>query len=253
MRKATWAPSKGRKRAELDPRLDKRLVAYAASATCACTLVMAQSAEAKIVFTPVNIVIIGFTKVDINGDGVNDFLFSHGGAVANTGSSGYSSGVGIVEYRLANKVIGTLTPRTYPSALSARAIVSSKRTFVVNGDMERCSLDGSGTHRLGKWENAKNKYLGLKFLINGQTHYGWARLSFRNVGLCGINAVMTGYAYETVANKPILTGKQSGPEEVGAMETVDPVSLSNCTLGLYAKGTAGLDVWRRDEELGFNN
>lgn len=253
MRETTWALSKGRKRIELDPGLDKRLVAYAACATCACTLVMAQSAEAKIVFTPVNIVITGLTRIDINGDGVNDFLFSHGGAVANTGSTGYSSGVGVVEYRLANKVIGTLNPRTYPSALSARAIVSSKRNFILNGPMANCDLNGSGTHRLGKWGNAKNKYLGLKFLISGQTHYGWARLSFRNVGLCGINAVITGYAYETVANKPILTGKKSGPEEDSAMETADPVSLSGWTLGLYARGAAGLDVWRRKEEIVFDN
>jgi hypothetical protein len=56
-----------------------------------------------------------------------------------------------------------------------------------------------------------------------------------------ITAVLTGYAYETVPGKPIITGKTSGPSEVGAVERMQP------TLGVLAKGSRGLDAWRRDE------
>jgi hypothetical protein len=95
----------------------------------------------------------------------------------------------------------------------------------------------------GAWANGgkgvKDRYLGLKFAINGKTHYGWARLNVK-VGYSNevyINAVLTGYAYETVANKPIITGKTKGADVV----TVQPVSL-----GQLARGAAVLPIKTRE-------
>src|SRR5262249_42438361 len=37
--------------------------------------------------------------------------------------------------------------------------------------------NSSGTSRTyGQWRGASSRYLGLKFLIGGQLHYGWARV-----------------------------------------------------------------------------
>ena len=47
--------------------------------------------------------------------------------------------------------------------------------------------------------------------------------------------MLTGYAYETVPNKPIITGKTTGPDVI----TLDPA-----TLGHLAQGASGISAWR---------
>ena len=78
-----------------------------------------------------------------------------------------------------------------------------------------------------KWRNEKRKYLGFSFVIKGQTHYGWARMNVIGCSANGISAVLTGYAYETVANKPIITGKTKGPDVI----TLEPGSLGALAAG----------------------
>ena len=64
---------------------------------------------------------------------------------------------------------------------------------------------------VGRWGNdPQNRYLGVKFLINGQTHFGWVRLTVKSDKLLSITATITGYAYETVPNKPIFAGTAAG-------------------------------------------
>jgi hypothetical protein len=64
--------------------------------------------------------------------------------------------------------------------------------------------------RSGPWLDVKDKYLGLKFIVNGQIHYGWARLTTQQVTYCKVRALLSGYAYESDANTPIVTGQTSG-------------------------------------------
>jgi hypothetical protein len=102
----------------------------------------------------------------------------------------------------------------------------------------------------GPWAPAggteKNRYVGLKFVIGGQIHFGWARFNVRmrlpRQG--GLVAVLTGYAYETVANKPILTGQTKGADLAQAQP--EPA-----TLGRLAEGATGLEAWRPEHgEIG---
>jgi hypothetical protein len=113
---------------------------------------------------------------------------------------------------------------------------------------------GHSTTFAGHWGNKgkgeKDRYLGLRFLIKGQIHYGWARLnvSFKNGGFSGL---LTGYAYETISNKAIITGKTKGTEEDG-VDQLSPTSLTAptrepATLGLLALGSPRLPIWRREE------
>ena len=87
----------------------------------------------------------------------------------------------------------------------------------------------------GQWLYTQHRYLGLKFMIGGRIHYGWARLNVTLVAGTGIQATLTGYAYETIPNKPIITGKTKGPDVV----TLDPA-----TLGRLAQGASGVSAWR---------
>jgi len=90
----------------------------------------------------------------------------------------------------------------------------------------------------GYWQGVQKRYLGLKFYIEGKAHYGWARLTFP--GLCESGGTLTGYAYETIANKSIVTGKTKGK---------DVITVEAASLGHLAQGTSGLSAWRRTNSV----
>jgi hypothetical protein len=96
----------------------------------------------------------------------------------------------------------------------------------------------------GDWGgNPKNRYLGVKFLIKGKIHYGWIRLTVITQPL-GMTATITGYAYETVANKAITAG--SGTTAAAESEVGSPAAKSAArSLGMLAAGVDGLSIWRR--------
>jgi len=72
--------------------------------------------------------------------------------------------------------------------------------------------------------------MGIRFKIKGKSHFGWARLSVTEAAIGPayhrIYATLTGYAYETIPNKPIIAGRTHGPD----------VILKRATLGALALG-----------------
>jgi hypothetical protein len=84
-------------------------------------------------------------------------------------------------------------------------------------------LRGSASYgTAGPWKETTRGYLGLKFIIQGQVHYGWARLNV-TATTKGIYGAISGYAYETVPNKPIRTGQQGGAA-TRAHATIIPIA-----------------------------
>ena len=71
-------------------------------------------------------------------------------------------------------------------------------------------------HSYGDWVATTNRYLGLEFQINGETHYGWAELSTN--GETGVDTLY-GFAYETIPFKGILTGQTMDLPEEPAMDS----------------------------------
>lgn len=61
----------------------------------------------------------------------------------------------------------------------------------------------SGTVSNGLWNDQSSKYVGVCFLIGGNSHFGWIRMS---VADNGTSVTIHDYAYETVANASIVTG-----------------------------------------------
>jgi len=246
----------GRSSVPLRAKAEKTLLSYAAAASAAGVglLATAQPSEAKIVYTPTHTVVSPNTslKIDLNSDGIDDFTFTEfgfAGRIANTGSTHSSGFLNVRGAQSANQVIGAAhQPTGYASALAGRVMVGASGHFLSSKSqlMEGCLImQGTAVVSDGKWINAKSKYLGLKFVIHGQTHFGWARISVRKSG-CSITAVLTGYAYETVANKSIFTGKTSGPTDAADSTSLieSPVLAS---IGLLAQGFPALSVWRREE------
>ncbi len=246
-----------RRPATLTPKTEKAVFNYSvvAGAAGVSLLALAQPTEAKIVYTPARTVVSpnGSLKIDLNGDGIDDFTLTEFGFAANrvnTGSTHSGGALNVSGAQSANQVFGVASVNIgYASALAAKVSVGASDPFLAGKSqlMEACLImQGSTLVDRGKWINAKNKYLGLKFVIRGQTHFGWTRLSVRRSG-CAITTVLTGYAYETVAKKSIPTGKTSGP-----VEAADLISPSNApvppALGLLAQGADGLAIWRKEQE-----
>ena len=236
--------------------LEKSLSAYASAAVAAgvSLAAIAASAEAKIVYTPVHTTILANedVSIDLNHDGIADF------ALYNRAGSGFAAlSVGCALH----STLKMLAPRgetciyrtnqiwgrgvasgRFASALPAGVKVRANKAYFQGGfRYSVAAMGGVGYGRYGKssnsdgqWLYAKHRYLGLQFVIKGQVHYGWARL---NVTLKHgqIAAILTGYAYETIPNKPIITGKTKGP---------DVIMLDPATLGNLAGGASQIPAWR---------
>jgi hypothetical protein len=100
----------------------------------------------------------------------------------------------------------------------------------------------STTYAGGPWSGVTGRYLGLKFLIDGEFHYGWARLT---VGKKVNHVVLTGYAYETVANKHLKAGQTSESEDEAQIHG----KQFGPSIGMLALGADGMALWRREDSL----
>jgi hypothetical protein len=218
------------------------LYALAASAAGVGVLALVQPAAAKIVYTKTHHVIRPNHSypLDLNHDGVTDL------SIQNTSSCGDWCGFTLVARAVAgNAVVGE---NYYASALTPGAEIGPKQSF--SGLLMAHYTNGFGSHS-GRWGNVTNRYLGLKFRIKGKTHYGWARLNVSDHQF-GIVATLTGYAYETIPNKPIIAGKTKGTDDASRTEQANVASPGTpapqaASLGLLAMGSPGLSIWRREE------
>jgi len=214
-------------------------------------LALVPPSEGEIIYTPTHRVIkegVSY-KLDLNHDGVVDFTLKDfrcgscgGGArlsvlpAAGNGASGFAT----TGWSSAN----------WASALRRGALIGTRRYFPGKG-MAFVGTTGDGsTDSGGIWVNVKNRYLGLKFKIGGKTHYGWARLNVQVQGL-SITATLTGYAYETIANKSIIAGNTKGPDDGYDVEransSIHTPAPERINLGLLAMGFPALSIWRREE------
>lgn len=233
----------------LNRRLDHRLLGYAAAATAAGvgTMALSQPSQAEVVYTPTNQQIkLGTTlSLDLNNDGVTDFFIRNLYAVC-IETSARKECSNFIDQSLQVAPVSPngvgAGPRWAP-ALPAGEKVGLGDRFAAVGSMEFCTTSRSSVPISGgPWRNKKDRYLALAISIDGEMHYGWARFSVGLSKPCKVEAVLTGYAYETVAGKPILTGATSDTNQAASE------SRSNFTIGALALGSAGLVAWQRDEE-----
>lgn len=210
------------------------MYALAASAAGVGILTSAQSAEAKIVYRHAHRVINpgDSFKLDLNHDGVLDFTLKNY-TYCNTDQCFFK----LVEQPAAgNSVegIGRGSFQPLASALSRGARIGRHgRFYGRTAILAYAYYGGGGSFASGRWVNVINGYLGMQFQIKGKTHYGWARLSV-NVNKTLVTSTLTGYAYETNPNKPIIAGKTKGPD----------VAIEPASLGRLAQGASALSAWR---------
>jgi hypothetical protein len=226
------------------------MYAVMASAAGVGMLALSQPAEAKIVYSPAHKLIKSGQTVslDLNHDGKADFSFEN---YSNTFEGSEQGFLYVIPAQTQNGVDGEAI---YDRALALKAgtPVGPKARFLTGHYISMVSADAA-ERCFGNWSNVKNRYLGLRFVIKQKTHFGWARLSVScNSANNKIQALLTGYAYETIPNKPIITGKTKGPDDVSDAGRADPAVLNLSapeppTLGLLALGAPALSVWRREQ------
>ena len=224
-----------RKTFKLSDSLNRQLNTYALAASAAgvSVLALARASEAKVLYTETHQVTHpGFPLyIDLNHDGIKDFLLR---TTFYVGSTGLEVGLNASGYRnINNAIAGKRFSRSgyflsAASALPAGARIGPKRNFSVHFPFMAVELFNgvrSQYSDLGPWagkgKGVRNRYLGLKFVVHGKVHYGWARLSVtlgHHRQYDDVSATLTGYAYETVPNKPIIAGQTKGPDVI----TVQP-------------------------------
>lgn len=225
-------PLRHREPANLTRTLHQRLNSYALAASAAGVgvLALAHPAEARVVYTHTDKVIEPNTQyaLDLNHDGTNDFYLTHW-----SGSSNGSRFAGLLALGPRGNGIARSASLPYELALKKGAKISSGLTFgsAFGAFMAAVSSTTVGReHSRGNWIDVTNRYLGLRFSISGKVHFGWARLTVRaSNDPAHLAATLTGYAYETIPNKPIIAGQTKGPDVV-----VEPA-----TLGHLAAGASG--------------
>lgn len=213
-------PQRPRRCAMIPESLNKQLNLYALAAGAGgIGLAICPAANAQIVFTPANVTITapgGSYDLDLNNDGVADFLLRGYGGVYDAFIDITAAGAnGAVEFtKTCTGTAGTYC--SYAQAVVPGAKIPGRRLaqFVIIEDAN--AVHSSFQYR-GVWKNVKNRYLGLKFSVNGETHYGWARMSVQ-VQQIAVSAHISGYAYESTPNKSIRAGDRGtlGALAVGA-------------------------------------
>jgi hypothetical protein len=225
------------------------MYALAAGATGVSLVSIAHPAEARVVYTPAHVPITGVYNLDLNHDGITDFMMQvHRGNSTSFRTSALWCSYGT------NQHINSLSQ---PEDINPGFLIGAwaKDKFSGRGwNMAEGGWLGSKAFYRGHWANdgkgVKNRYLGLRFKIKGEYHYGWARLSV-SFSDQTLHAVLTGYAYETIPRKAIVAGKRAGADDNGTVPEAritrrapDPRPVM---LGLLAMGARGLSIWRRED------
>jgi hypothetical protein len=235
-----------RKKVHLSEPVQQHLNRYAVAAIAAGVgvMAMAEPSGAEVVYTPVYKVIHAGTNydLDLNRDGITDFTLSNFRTDTNRlialhlSAPGGNSVVGFKEY-----VDDSGDYIWCASKFDGGKGIGARRKFTNQALVLGYSSDGYLCE--AHIPTRKNRYLGIRFEISGESHFGWIRLSILRNGR-NFKVVLTGYAYETIPKKRIITGRtheSDGPTQPASMKGSSPP-----TLGLLALGAPALSIWRRE-------
>ena len=208
--------------------LELRMLRYAlaAGAALACQV----PAHGEVVFTPSNAVLQGLGKLDIDldNDGSSDFSILARWTVYDT--SNMIQALFAYGDRPSHQIV---TGRSDVLPLKKKAPIGPERHFRAFGLMETPFYRGS-------WQGAKSRCIGVRFLINGEVHYGW--IGFREVRPIPVAVRLYGWAYESVPDKEILAGDTGSG--TGTSAPLDS-SASPTSLEILAAGQAAIDQRRK--------
>lgn len=186
--------------------LHSRISKYTAVAGA---VVSAAGAQAQVVYTDVNPDYShdapqnnGFAAypLDLNNDQTIDFVVASRDTVT---PNAHVRLTFAAPYGAGNAVAGeTPSAYDYALALDINTMVDSTLNWIAATNTMAYNVDSANPYN-ENWNGVTDKYLGLQFVVGGNTHYGWARLDSYAIG---DSIVVKDYAYEATPNVGIMTG-----------------------------------------------
>lgn len=239
----------------LNSGLDKRLLAYMAAAGAGLGGAL-PGAEAKVIYTPANTNVADGLSLDLNHDGIPDYKFGlkHSSICLGQCTNAHPLSTVIEQFGKLN-ILGSHNNQVAGQGIYASALLGTPIGPSANfpGGNEMVSATDVNSYPSdmfvrGPWKtqsfgsnSIEGRSIGFKFKIGSETHYGWARVNVSTTQGAHIKATLTGYAYESVADKPLRAGM---PGTVGAAKLDKPfeepeferTQTSPGTLGNLARG-----------------
>ncbi|GEM_PF-3540745 len=224
-------------------KLSKRLGQYGSLAVALTGL---SEANSQVIYTDVNPDYSGSLgssyAIDFDNDGVDDIILQN--SVSSSQSYYFSSFIRALYANPQgdNEVLGSGSGGfTYPYALNSGNMISSNADGVFFNNSNTNSLNWNYgfsyfgyTYSVndGNWVGVTDKYLGVKFDISGETHYGWVRLDVNEDS----SFIVKDFAYEATPNTGILAGDQGEDISCAAPTalTVDNVTENTVTFSWTA-------------------
>jgi hypothetical protein len=224
------------------------------SAFIVAALMFSVGANAQIVYTDVNPDFVSGCiypspcgaaySIDLNNDGVNDFILAPRALRFGCGSGCGAGGAAYLGQRdsvvvipasqswIADTAGGFDLNTPIDSSLgwtnALHTLIGQRLTCV------RCTSStgqvlprGSSPRTLpntGTWSNVSGKYLGLKIQVGTDFYYGWVKLAISNVPY-SVSIKIMEYAYNSTPNQPIITGEN--------MVTSVSQSVSSSSIALF--------------------
>jgi len=178
-------------------KLSNHLVKYSA---LSASLVGLAQLNGQVDYTPnINETSPGWYFLDLNDDGINDFRIGGGlyynYIVISDAASYLPDG---------NSFLGELFNYAYPFALNIDDLIGPTQSQWFSHHSRFGSLNYNSCNYVNSnWCGVTDKFLGLRFKIGSDTHYGWARL---DVDYSAANWIIKDFAYEQTQGVGITAG-----------------------------------------------
>lgn len=186
--------------------LQKRISKYTAVAGA---VVSAAGAQAQVVYTDVNPDYshdapqnngVAAYPLDLNNDQTIDFVIVSRDTVTPNATVRLTLAA---PYGAGNAIAGENPGGyDYALALNINSMVDATLNWIAATNTMAYNVDSANPYN-ENWNGVTDKYLGLKFVVGANTHYGWARLDSYAIG---DSVVVKDYAFNATPNGGIMTG-----------------------------------------------
>jgi hypothetical protein len=220
----------------MNKELQKRLGKYTAAAAA---LVGASGANAQIVYTDVNPDFahpgneIGY-GLDLNNDANFDFAMFSADTVVTSGARVRYTVIAPYGTAAASNAIAGESPSGYDYALALNSgdMIDATLNWIAATNTMAYNVDSNNPYN-ENWNGVTDKYLGLKFVVAGNTHYGWARLDVQAVADVW---TLKDYAFNGTPNGSITAGQMAGVNTMELESLVHFVNQPNNTVKVVVNG-----------------
>lgn len=207
--------------------LTKKLSKYGALSAAIAGIA---DASGQVVFTNITPDFVGTdvaVGLDLNNDGTFDFVIAEGTGGNYVLVDAYQNVVG-------NSWLGSQPGSyNYPFALGNGVTISSGQNTWFPGSSVVGTMNFNSCYSGGgasNWCGVTDRFLGLRFTVGADVHYGWAQL---DVNAAGTEFIVKGYAYEQTPGAPITTDATLSLEEANNPLDKTRIIALNKSIGLY--------------------